>query len=509
VVGGYTVEGEPTYDPSITILDGFAFNRVLHCTVRGSLVISSLTIQNGLGEGTRSGAGLFVTHLPRDPTPGFVFIANNIIQDNHTNEKGGGVYAESFAPEGQAGNIWLIGNKISENTAEGVLGGGGAHLWINTGSISRSTGQILVIGNTISKNSAAGGAGGGVRVWSRSDSGPAGKVWLSRNTISDNSAEGFSDEGGGGLYIESQSEEGLSSSDPSSLNSITLEENFIANNSVGIGGGGVHVRTTSEDGIAAAITFEKNTISLNTAADNGGAVRATSTSVSGKGGDVTFSGNMVSKNSAGNAEIHGQAGGIRLGSSSFAGSQFAGEVILTNNMIVENISNYLDGGLLVSGNVTLTNNTIAKNEADERGGGATLFGALFVKAYNNIIWGNSAPLGADIVVQLCGSRDGFNNNYSDMAGWWTSEGGNINQDPLFVGLDDYHIQFVSPCKDAGTAGAPYLPPDDYDGEDRTYGSAPDMGADEIKLTLKPGSFPDLPLWKLLLPEFHDYIRPSR
>jgi hypothetical protein len=508
VEGGYIIDGDPTYDPSITILDGSASepgNSVLKCIVHGSIMITNLTIQDG-SSGEKPGGGLSVIHLPIK-SPGFVFIGNNIIQNNHTNEEGGGVYAESFKPQGTAGNVWLVGNKISGNTAED-WGGGGAYLYINTASISRSTGQIFVIGNTITQNSATGetgGSGGGVRIWTKSNSGPAGKVTLIGNTISDNSAEGFSDYGGGGVYIESESEEGLSSSNQSSLNSITLEENVFENNNVGTYGGGIHVKATSEDGIAAAITLTKNTISLNTAERGGGGINAGSRSDSGQGGDVTLSGNMVSENSTTSPEW-GQGGGVIAAS----GYDTAGEVVLTNNIIVENFSSKTDGGVMVSGNVTLTNNTIAKNVAQEQCGGARLTANSFVSAYNNIIRGNSvldtSIGGDDIILWNPGLFGGFNNDYSAILGTWSAEGGNINQDPLFVGVDDYHIQFISPCRDAGTAGAPHLPPYDYDGEDRIYGSAPDMGADEFALTLNPGAFPSLPHWKLLPPQFQDYIR---
>ncbi|MCK5552748.1 MAG: hypothetical protein KAJ09_06350, partial [Deltaproteobacteria bacterium] len=62
---------------------------------------------------------------------------------------------------------------------------------------------------------------------------------------------------------------------------------------------------------------------------------------------------------------------------------------------------------------------------------------------------------------------------------------NIHTDPLLVdpATGDFHHQASSPCIDAGESAAPSLPATDCDGEPRTIGSAPDMGADEVPATL--------------------------
>ena len=54
----------------------------------------------------------------------------------------------------------------------------------------------------------------------------------------------------------------------------------------------------------------------------------------------------------------------------------------------------------------------------------------------------------------------------------------MNQDPLLTG--NLHLQAGSPCIDAGTAIAPGIPATDCDGQPRTSGVAPDIGADEVQ-----------------------------
>ncbi|NOQ23319.1 MAG: T9SS type A sorting domain-containing protein [Candidatus Aegiribacteria sp.] len=128
------------------------------------------------------------------------------------------------------------------------------------------------------------------------------------------------------------------------------------------------------------------------------------------------------------------------------------------------------GGVMVKGdgNIILNNNTIVYNLAHLTGGGICTFGDGGVATFsgvNNIIVFNTADDGTQYGSTHGGGTSSL--TYScisqDMPGI-----GNINDTPMFVNatIDDYHLQFGSPCIDAGD---PASPPD-------PDGTRADMGA---------------------------------
>lgn len=447
IMGGYNSNGEKINDPSKTILDGQYNGCTLHVVGGGHIWIEGLTIQNGKSNDSRPG-GLLAASIKEEGQAGNVLLMNNIIKNNSTENYGGGVHAESWAPNGTSGGVTLLGNTIMKNTAK--YGGGGANIYVLSGS-GETTGRISVGVNEIVDNEAE-LDGGGVMIWSRADSGPAGEILVYTNTILGN--EGSD---GGGVFIESESTTGTAEG-------IYINSNTVMGNIARSNGGGIYTLSRSTSGTAAEITFENNTFSNNIASSGGGAYAR---SFPDNPGNIYILDNIFSENSADRT-----SGGLQVGSEA--------EVILVNNMITKNRSNYWYGGALASGNVTMVNNTISYNQTEDRGGGVGLGVDIYADVYNNIIWGNTATEAGDIVLYgPCSLIAGYNNNYSDILGVWTSEGNNIDQNPLFVGGDDYHLQAASPCRDAGTDSAPNLPTTDIDGQNRIIGDFPDIGADEI------------------------------
>lgn len=162
---------------------------------------------------------------------------------------------------------------------------------------------------------------------------------------------------------------------------------------------------------------------------------------------------------------------------------------ITNNLIASNWGQYGAGGIYCvftsDSEPKIVNNTIVHNMAPEHSGGGIrcIYSDPFLA--NNIIWGNTSPMGpqicfyeADVTISFCAIEDVDGNGVD---GSWTDGGGNIGTDPLFVDAagGDYRLTQSSPCIDAGDNTA--IEGDrDLDSNDRIAGSAVDMGAYEMQ-----------------------------
>jgi lipoprotein signal peptidase len=250
---------------------------------------------------------------------------------------------------------------------------------------------------------------------------------------------------------------------------VTLRNNIFHNNSTDQSGGGVYYGPGYSD---TPVFLRDNIFSNNSANQYGGGYN---------GGSLGITENNIFMGNSAN-EGGGWYGGTSLP-----------EAIFRNNIFIRN-SAITDGGAIhIWGDNHFTNNTIYQNMAANSGGGIyiDLTSALRLAAhvYNNIIWGNIAKDGNDFRIQgLLAVVDLYNNDFNEFTIQDSShlfQGNNINANPQFADIlsDDYHLSSTSPCIDAGTAGAPFLPLKDFDGGTRIYHKKPDIGADEVGLTL--------------------------
>ncbi|MFK5856327.1 MAG: T9SS type A sorting domain-containing protein [Bacteroidota bacterium] len=144
-------------------------------------------------------------------------------------------------------------------------------------------------------------------------------------------------------------------------------------------------------------------------------------------------------------------------------------VLIANNTMDSGGVYYGSGGIGLSDSAILMNVTIVGNRRLDGLGiqGSGLSGGPNCIVTNTISW-NINP-----GVEISGVP---NISYSDIRGGWTGNG-NVDNDPMFVAIDDFHLQSNSPCIDTGTLiGAPAL---DIEDKPRPIGANIDLGVYEM------------------------------
>jgi len=186
----------------------------------------------------------------------------------------------------------------------------------------------------------------------------------------------------------------------------------------------------------------------------------------GNGTMATIQHNTVTENSAG-----ANGGGI----SGCDGT-------IQNNIITANSAH--TGAGLFGCDGTIRNNTIWENPAGSEGGGLSeCYGTIV----NCIIWANTAS--ADAQLHNCVTP-----TYSCIQDWAGDGEGSLTSNPLLVfpSAGDFHLQFDSPCIDAGCYASDFT--EDFEGDPRGYDITPeirgdgsdfDIGADEYRPVLSP------------------------
>lgn len=246
----------------------------------------------------------------------------------------------------------------------------------------------------------------------------------------------------------------------------TIIDNVVVENKVDAFGGGIYCENDSTPNIF------RNTVIENWADDDGAGIACWNCS-------PMIHNNLIIQNMT-----VASAGGIDCVDSN---------AIIVNNRIIQNVAgatgiNADAGGVRTVGASfpTLTNNTICENKATWNGGGMECIG-LAPTVTNCIFWDNQAGNAFPEIYDIAG---GMAVTYCDVLGGYPGAG-NINSNPGFVAVGDFHLMIKSPCIDAGNNFATYLPTYDFEGDPRKWdvpiiqdtglGKPPmvDIGADEF------------------------------
>lgn len=349
----------------------------------------------------------------------------------------------------------FIGNQFNRNTAGGDYGalymadlddGTLMRFWDNevVGNRAGITETAYVNGQVVSAPvTVLGGDGGGL--WFESVE-YGSESHLQNNLILSNTAYVTGTGGGsyGGLFADLDSHSGL----------LTMIDNTIEGNAAQDSYGGVAIELYD----ASRVVMEHNLIGGNTAITESGGV-----AIYGADDSQYFlRRNQILDNRAGSKDglwlENGDATEPLWGVSEnnlIAGNQGSGVTLQdvdfwsTNDTIADNV----DYGLMMTGTVTST---------------------AYVS--NSVVWGHAASFARSSVVTYT-DRFTMAVTYPDVEGGWPGTG-NIDEDPLFVGGGDYHLQAGSPAVDAAeTAAAPSV---DLDGVPRPIpaGGDADMGGYE-------------------------------
>jgi hypothetical protein len=328
----FTIDGSFSAElNNLTITDGGGTSSTVGAIVAfGALTLNSVTIDDNHGTGSAGGVYSSTALTLNDST-----ISNNTGGI-------GGIYVHN-------GTLTITSSEISGNIA--TSSGGGIHFNNGTATIS---------GNTLIHDNQSTG-GGGIYAWD-------GTMTIDNSQVYTNDAT-FS---GGGIYI-------------STAASITLNGSTVnGNDATGVGssGGGIKGYGT--------LTMNGGQVALNTAGNSGGGIDLYSAATANLN-NVTVNDNHTTEDPSYGGGIYNNAGQVTLvgssvsanyvsgtaSSSSLGGGIYStgGDLILTDTMIIDNISLDSGGGVFFSnGNLTITNAVFRGNQATgTNGAGAGLF----------------------------------------------------------------------------------------------------------------------------------------
>lgn len=356
-------------------------------------------------------------------------------------QAGGGVYFYSFS------NALFQENTVTQNSAN--ADGGGLYVKLSNANLSK---------NTVTQNSTIVGNGGGIyvklsgalfnenRVEENQATLAGGGLYLDESSVqlNDDSVQNNEARNGGGIY--------LFRSDAARFNTVTIQANQASQN-----GGGLYLRLSD-------ITLEDHAIIANEAGQNGGGAYLDESAVS-------FNRNTLRDNRAGQ-----QGGGIAITRRSNG--------VFGSNAIVDNEAGATGSGVYVAGaSPRLIHSTIARNIG---GDGTGVVAVETDGTRSSVTLVNTILAAQDLAVRATANNtitleatlwDGNQQNWLLGAGRIITGSADLN----FFGQARFQADGIHLQKDSKAAGVgiPTEISRDIDGDGRSQGGGPELGADEL------------------------------
>ncbi len=386
-------------------------------------------------------------------------ISGSTFTDNATDDEGGAIAHYSTSP------ITITDSTFARNVTANL--GGAISLW-GDGTPSGES----VIENTTFQNNSSGADGDGGAIWMDADIAP---LTVSDSTFLRNSAG--EDEGGAiyhstdaALAVENTEFVGNTAADGGAVYSeagdLTITDSLFEGNAAANNGAALD---RDADGLLAisGTVFRAN----NTAEDNG--------ILNIEWGDAVISDSAIVENTGG--DDNGSAG---------ISWESSGTLDISNVTIADNVAEESDAGIFYadSGTVNLDSVTVARNVSATGVAGIFNDGAIIVNVTNSIIAGNHSGTGDDDCSGTLTFAGGDNTSIlgvdNGCAAGDTPKSGDAGLDPLRASnrTDGKGVTWIVPLEAGSPAldsGATTLTTDQR-GVSRPQGSAPDIGAVEMR-----------------------------
>lgn len=488
IIGGYSTSDWDNSDPAanVTVIDGQNSRRGFYIIGGAVVNLQGLTIQNGSKTGTGNdvaGGGIYCTSGPT------VTLTNVTIKNNQVQGDPGNINA--VAGGGAAFyrcNLSMTDVLFDNNLAQGGDAGGngrGAHA-LGGGLFATDNTPVSATNLTLTNNQAIAGSGGrgyGSNIYDRADAlGGGGAIQSSTATINNLSATGneitagfgsqyggFAD--GGGLFFEAAT--------------ITINDGHFQSNKV-TGGASSAIGGEGEGGAIMAINKNSgdsrltlNRVKMINHTTTGGAA---STAGRANGGALTLIGtqatatNLIIANNTANAgtgnDRWGGGGGIYI---SRGTNLTLNHATLAQNSV---LSTMLGPALIVlDGSVATVNYSIFSDHIESGsadGAIIALSGSDRITLNLTLFWNNT--------LNIDNNGSGIVTNNSPFSG-----------DPAYASPGasnyNYHLTGTSAAIDKASGSTTA---DDIDNDNRPFGAARDLGADEFVAPLNASSKSVLP-----------------